>query len=549
MGDTGVNMTKVGRAGIQMALILTMAIAATSIGAVTLGQSPGDDGPSPPALADDEVLGFLPYWELGRAGDIDLGVLTTLAWFGVEAGRDGRLVRETVDGEPVPGWEGWTSETFAQLRERARVADVRVILTVERFSWDKAGKRTTKALLTDPDARAALVQDIVDVVTAGQADGVNLDFEPLPRQSRGDFVRLVRGLRRGLDTVDPTLQLTFDLTPDVESFPLRRLVADGAADAAVLMGYEYRTLGSRVAGSVAPLRDPDGLDVRESVARALTKAPADKVILAMPWYGRAWSTRSDQPGSRTRSGDRFLDPATALYRVSLPRAATAGRNWDAQQGSAWSAYRSRACETCPVSWRQLWYDDADSVLAKAGLARRKGLRGVGIWALGYDGDRPELRSALRYGLERRPDRSAPTGTARVEAGSVITEHDGRVVVGPRASLALEATDGPEGSGVAFVRVSTRSKLTDSGALRHGTTFPAGESVTVALPGAEPIDDVFAPGGGPEPDPSLAPTAAPEPPAASALEPLAIHVQWRDIAGNWSEPLVLRVLLDAASSDR
>ena len=100
-----------------------------------------------------------------------------------------------------------------------------------------------------------------------------------------------------------------------------------------------------------------------------------------------------------------------------------------------------------------------------------------------------------------------------------------------------------------MRVSTRGKLTDSGALRHGTTFPAGESVTVALPGAEPIDDVFAPGGGPEPDPSLAPTAAPEPPAASALEPLAIHVQWRDIAGNWSEPLVLRVLLDAASSDR
>ena len=49
--------------------------------------------------------------------------------------------------------------------------------------------------------------------------------------------RLVRKVRRALDAVDPSLQLTFDLTPDVESFPLRRLVADGAADAAVPHGH------------------------------------------------------------------------------------------------------------------------------------------------------------------------------------------------------------------------------------------------------------------------------------------------------------------------
>jgi len=45
----------------------------------------------PLPLAEREVFGFLPYWELPRASSADFEVLTTLAWFGVEAGRDGRL--------------------------------------------------------------------------------------------------------------------------------------------------------------------------------------------------------------------------------------------------------------------------------------------------------------------------------------------------------------------------------------------------------------------------------------------------------------------------
>ena len=48
----------------------------------------------------------------------------------------------------------------------------------------------------------------------------------------------------------------------------------------------------------------------------------------------------------------------------------------------------------------------------------KGLRGLGIWALGYDGDRPELWSALRYGLERPQDVEPPVGTAAIDAATL-----------------------------------------------------------------------------------------------------------------------------------
>ena len=534
-------MTTYGRTTISVALSLALVFVGLATGTATLAR---DDAPvvqTAASLAEREVFGFLPYWELSRASSIDFDVLTTLAWFGVEAGRDGRLIREDADGEPTRGWAGWTSDEFAAVREQARAAGVRVVLTVERFSWTTAGKRATKRLLSDAEARKTLAGEIVEAVAEAGADGVNLDFEPLPESVRGEYVRLVRAVRRTLDTVDPSLQLTFDLTPDVRSFPLRRLVADDAADAAVLMGYEYRTPGSRVAGSVAPLRVKGGLDVRGSVNLALETASADKIILAMPWYGRAWSTRTDEPDSRTRSSERYLDPSTAFYRVSVPRAVIAGREWDQGQGSAWSVYRSRACETCPLSWRQLWYDDVDSVLAKVGLARRKGLRGVGIWALGYDGDRPELWSALRYGLERPKDVEPPAGIG----------HD-RCREHPRASTrecrwwarrSGSRSRRPMATAAASPSCAyrARGKRDDDGSLKRGTTFPATDAIAISLPEVTAVDEVFVPGDAAEASPS--PAASPDPGASPLPEPVpvSIRVQWRDIAGNWSTPITSKVL--------
>ncbi len=94
-----------------------------------------------------------------------------------------------------------------------------------------------------------LVRDIVDSVDVRDGDGVNLDFEPLPSTVSREFLQLVRELREGLDAVDHRLQLTFDLPPSVEGYRLKRLVAPDAADAVVLMGYEYRTASSRDGGT------------------------------------------------------------------------------------------------------------------------------------------------------------------------------------------------------------------------------------------------------------------------------------------------------------
>lgn len=500
------------------------------------------------ALAATEVFGYLPSWELTDADAIDLERLTTLAWFGLEAHPDGHLIRTTEGGAPVPGWSGWTSQAFTDLLARAHREGVRVVLTVERFAWDRAGARRTIALLEDPEARSTLVADIVATITERDVDGVSLDVEPLPRAVRSQFTALVRELRTAMNAVDPGLQLTVALTPDAAGYDVRALTAADAADAAILMGYEFHTATSGVAGSVDPLGDPGGFDLRESVSAVLDRTPASRVILALPWYGRAWSTKGSRPGSPTRSGGTILGSSTATYEEAVARATRSGRRYDRTAASAWSAYRASSCASCAVTWRQLWYDDVDSVRAKVGFALRRGLRGVGVWALGYQGRRPELWSALRLAVEGMKDARAPTGTATLAADSILGVREGLPLVGDVVALDLAAADGRSGSGVAFVRISTEGRLARDGALVSGVTFPVADTVRISMPDAGPVDEVFVPGGGASS--ALPPASSPQRPRPAVTSgPRKIRVQWRDVAGTWSRPVVLRVFHQAGASSR
>jgi spore germination protein YaaH len=532
--------------------MLASMLGAASVHAQSPGGTASAQGAVPQAraraLAPTEVFGYLPSWELADAAAIDLERLTTLAWFGLEAHPDGHLIRTTEGGAPTPGWSGWTGQAFTDLLARAHRSGVRVVLTVERFAWDRAGARRTIALLEDRKARAALVADIVATITERDVDGVSLDFEPLPKAVRTQFTALVRELRAAMNVVDRRLQLTVAVTPDAAGYDVRALTAADAADAAILMGYEFHTASSRVAGSVDPLGDPDGFDLRESVSAVLARTPATRVILALPWYGRAWSTKGSRPGSATRSGGTILSSSTATYEEAVARATRSGRRYDRTAASAWSAYRASACATCAVTWRQLWYDDVDAVRAKVGFALRKGLRGVGLWALGYQGGQPELWSALRLAVEGMKDAKAPSGTATLDPASALGVRDGLPLVGDVVALDLVAADGPSGSGVAFVRIATDGRLARDGALVSGVTFPAADTVRISMPDAGPVDEVFIPGGGASsavPSPST--SQGPRPSATSG--PRKIWVQWRDVAGTWSRPIVLRVFHQAGASGR
>ena len=426
-----------------------------------------------------EVFGFLPYWELTDASTrLDYSVLSTIAYFGVGADKDGHLIKKRGDGSRDVGWAGWTSTALTRVINDAHAKRTRVVLTVQRFAWTSSQVSATKALLGSTGARKTLAEEIAKAVADRGADGVNLDFEPIPSGYGDEYVTFVRLVRRALDARAGGYQLTFDSTGSIGAYDIADLTGPGAADAVFIMGYDYRTSGAANAGSIAPLSGPR-YDLTDTIDAYLARIGPGKIILGVPYYGRAWSTISDAPNARTRPGSSTTGYSTSvLYATAVETAAKHGRRWDGTESTAWSAYKWKACSDCPATWRELYYDDTQSLGLKYDLINERGLRGVGLWALGYDGSRPELYALLK--AKFREDSSAPTaGIVLLPAttrdatlqvrwtgrdDSAVDRYDVQVSVDGRAwSTWLDDTSrtsatyrGADGHGYAF-RVRARDK--------------------------------------------------------------------------------------------
>jgi spore germination protein YaaH len=186
------------------------------------------------------VLSFLTVGDLDYGLErLDYDVVSTIAFFSIEADAKGRLRRGTA-AKPDGTWRRWTSPTMDRIIEKAHANGTKVVMSLERFAWTSGGAAISRAILSSPEARARLVREVVDEVVRRGIDGVNVDFEPIPRSQRQNFVRFVRALRTALDAVEPGYQLTYCATGHITNYDVASLAKPGAADAVYIMGYHYR---------------------------------------------------------------------------------------------------------------------------------------------------------------------------------------------------------------------------------------------------------------------------------------------------------------------
>ena len=412
-----------------------------------------------------EVFGFLPYWELTDSSTrLDWETLSTVAYFGVGALGDGTLQKRNSDGSTTVGWSGWTSSKMTAVIDAAHASGARVVLTVQSFAWSSTGVARQKALLGSPGNRLTLARQIAAAVRDRGADGVNLDFEPIVSTYADEFTSLVRSVRSELDKVARGYQLTFDTTGWIGNYPIENATASGGADAIVIMGYDYRGAATSPVGSVAPIAGPT-YDIGDTVVSYLSRIPASKIILGVPYYGRAWSTDSSALHARNISGTRNGASTTVVYGTARQYAADHGTKRDTVEGAAWTAYKRQNCTAtygCVTSWREIYYDDAAALGLKYDLVNRTNLRGVGIWALGYDGTRTELYQALKDKFIT--DTVPPVISASSQSGSFVSANaDGRMdTVTVRATVTGQITFGwsvaPLRGGVAGIAVRSGSVI-------------------------------------------------------------------------------------------
>jgi spore germination protein YaaH len=331
-----------------------------------------------------EVFAFVTTGQVADAvRTLDFGATSTIVFFSLQAGANGGIQ----NGSTLRAWDAAKTD---ELIAKAHASGTKVVFAMSRFSWSPTQTANSVKLLGSATARARFATEVAAEVVRRGVDGVNIDFEPIPRGQQAHFTDLVRRTRTALDAYGAGFQLTFDVVGHFDSYDVGAALAPGGADAVYLMGYHYAGTFSTIAHGTAPLGGPR-YSVSDAIRGLRKVARPDQLIVGVPYYGHLWPTVSGALNARTtgRGSDVSFEHAEVI-------GASHGVRYDPVEAVRWSAWRGRACATCPPQWFQLYYDDATSLGTKWAEFRKQGLLGTGFWTFGFQGNSGKLAAALRH---------------------------------------------------------------------------------------------------------------------------------------------------------
>ncbi len=335
-------------------------------------------------------MGFYPNWkspELYKTLRYD--ALTTIGYFGVKALVDGSLGKE--DYQPQ------------NLIQMAHSKGVKVVLVLIQ-EWASSA---IDQILASPTVQDTLVENLFKEVTALGFDGVDIDLEGMPTANRVTgapnrelYTQFITKLSQKFWGANPKYRLSIDL-PAVdwnETFDIPKL--QNLVTYMMIMGYDYHWSSAPTAGAISPLTSPNGISVTDSINKYLTLMSKDKLLLGVPHYGYEWSAVSQAHDAQTNGGGMTIE-----YKDAIVNAARYGEKWD----DVWSSpYYLNGNN-------QGWFDNVRSLGLKYDLVNQKGLAGIGVWALGYDGGKPEVFDLIvgKFGSAPIPE-PTPTPTPTPE---------------------------------------------------------------------------------------------------------------------------------------
>jgi spore germination protein YaaH len=323
-------------------------------------------------------------------------LLTTLAFFSLDADGNGDFTN----------LHGWPATGMVDL---AHANGVRVVVTVVCFN-----SSDITSILSSAANRQNLIDNLLTQVTAGNADGVNIDFEGVPSSQRTNLVTFMGELTGAFHDSIPGSHITM-ASPAVDwSGAWDYDALADSCDGLMIMGYNYHWGGSPTTGPVAPLTNWGYRNITWTVDDYLVKTgyDRDKIILGLPYYGIEWPCDGPDPAANTTGGSSSI-----FYHTAEPYARSIGKQREMTAYTPWYVYGS---------YNQGWYDDEVSLGVKEALINQEDLAGMGIWALRYDRGHVALWNELEEYFGIVPNRLRVENTG---------DGDLRVSWGP----ALEAT--------------------------------------------------------------------------------------------------------------
>ena len=320
-------------------------------------------------------------------------------------------------GEPLNG-------NFGQLLKlKQKHPHLKVLMSLGGWTWS-----TYFSNAALPENRAAFVASCLDLFIKGNLpvldggsggpgsafgvfDGIDLDWEwpawegepgnVIRPADRENFTALLAEFRKQLNALGRANRKHYELTAFL---PANAAVMDAGyegdkifryLDFATVQGYDFHGTWERITNQQSALRSPDD-SVTQVVSDWMRRgAPARKIVVGIPYYGRGWTGVSG-------GGDGIRQPATGPAPATYEAGYEDYKVLATKAGNGYTLHRSlREGHAWLFDGTTFWtYDDPAVVLQKALHIRLHGLGGAMMWSLDGDTADATLTKTISFGLGR-----------------------------------------------------------------------------------------------------------------------------------------------------
>lgn len=222
------------------------------------------------------------------------------------------------------------------------------------------------AVLSDADTREYVVKQLLAYVSLYDLDGINIDFESVPKDDGDAFVQFIRELAPMLHNEGVTLSADF-FVPRSWTYHYNRGKCAEVLDYAIVMGYDQHYGGSESAGSNAEI----GWS-KEAITETMAQGvPKEKLLLGIPFYTRVWTENS--------STGELSQTAMGMEKA---------KSFMEEKGGGFSLDKASGQNYSQVTEGELtykcWLEDSYSVRERLRLANEYDIAGVAAWKNGME---------------------------------------------------------------------------------------------------------------------------------------------------------------------
>lgn len=326
---------------------------------------------------ENEVFGWHPYWMGSAWESYPFELLSTISYFSY------KLDPNTGSYTNPKQMNEWRNTAMI---DSAKLKKTKVLLTVSSH-----GYANNNSFLGDQAKWGVMIDSVSALLLERDADGVDINFENLPYLKRGSFNRFIEELRKRLNqkfgTKTPIISLTLPAVDSREIFDVQDL--QKFVDLFVIMGYDYNT-GPQLQGAVAPLIPFETKNISlNNTLKYYLEAGIDpsKTVLALPYYGSMWEGTLGEGGSTSSMFERKVT-YREVRSIFNDEFVTKNNLSPILEKNSMTNYFNI---TYPDNTtKEVWFDDDYTLGKKYDFAITNNLKGIGIWALGYDNGYNEL---------------------------------------------------------------------------------------------------------------------------------------------------------------